>query len=70
MSEKVKIKWYDDNSCCYVMTCPKCGRKIEVYEEDQVPGFRDKSYLYCPYSNCDWKSEYWSMQVDHICTIA
>ena len=32
-----------------VKKCPHCGKKYKQTVEDQVPGFRDKSYDTCPY---------------------
>ena len=32
-----------------ITTCPNCGKKVIYWTEDQVPGFRDKDYLICPY---------------------
>lgn len=29
--------------------CPKCGKKFRYCYQDQVPGFRMKDELYCPY---------------------
>lgn len=32
-----------------IVTCPKCGKKYRQDKEEQVPGFRDRSYDICPY---------------------
>jgi uncharacterized Zn-finger protein len=29
--------------------CKHCGKKYLQWEENQVPGFRDKDHDYCPY---------------------
>lgn len=29
--------------------CPKCGKRFICWEEDQMPGFRDRDTLRCPY---------------------
>lgn len=33
------------------ITCPGCNQKFLVLEEEQVPGFRCKDSLMCPYCN-------------------
>ena len=33
----------------YRKTCPKCKKRFEVTEIEQVPGFRWKEDLKCPY---------------------
>lgn len=33
-----------DNASRYEIECPKCGRKIRVYEEYQVPGLRGEAF--------------------------
>lgn len=66
MIKRNNIKWVYD--CLYYdIKCPKCGRKIHVCEEQQEPGFREKSYLYCPYEDCEWVDDKGTMIVDHIC---
>ena len=32
----------------YKEMCPYCGAIFTVWEEEQVPGYRMKDYLYCP----------------------
>lgn len=29
-------------------TCPKCNSKLEVYENDYMPGCREMEEYYCP----------------------
>lgn len=33
----------------YKTKCPECGKEFIVTEFDQIPGFRDKEELICPY---------------------
>lgn len=61
------INHLDYNANRYNIECPKCGRKIQVYEEYQVAGLRDISYLYCPYEDCDWEDYCGSMEVEYNC---
>ena len=44
-----------------LITCKSCKKKFRVWEEEQVPGFRDKDYLYCPYCGAELGS---SMSVE------
>jgi len=39
----------DINNFSYIEICPKCNKKFRVYEEEQIPGFRDMEYMICPY---------------------
>lgn len=32
-----------------IVTCCHCGKKYMQWTEEQVPGFRDKEYDYCPF---------------------
>lgn len=41
--------------------CPQCHKKFLVNEKDQVPGFRDRETLRCPYCHTDIRS---SMEVE------
>ena len=34
-----------------IVKCSHCGKAYRQVTEDQVPGFRDKSYDICPYCN-------------------
>ena len=43
------------------ITCPCCKKSFTFWEEDQVPGFRMKDTLYCPYCN---KELFSSMEVE------
>lgn len=29
-------------------TCPKCGAKLEIHENDTMPGCRDMEEVFCP----------------------
>ena len=44
-----------------IKVCPKCRRKYKQRTEEQVPGFRDKDYDYCPYCGANNGS---SMEVE------
>ena len=35
----------------YVCVCPHCGKQFLVYEEEQIPGFRNLEDMICPYCN-------------------
>ena len=35
----------------FLYKCPKCSQMFKVWTEDQIPGFRFKDKLYCPYCN-------------------
>lgn len=61
------INHLDYNASRYDIECPKCGRKIHVYEEYQVPGLRDESFLYCPYEDCNWEDYCGSMTFEYNC---
>ena len=61
------INHLDYNASRYEIECPKCGRKIRVYEEYQVSGCRDESFLYCPYEDCNWEDYCGSMTVEYNC---
>lgn len=42
--------WNDHlNEFNFVKVCPKCGKKFKVCETEQIPGFRDTEYMFCPY---------------------
>ena len=45
-----------------IIKCPDCGKRFRVWEEEQVPGFREKDYLYCPYCKKQLAS---SMEVEY-----
>lgn len=34
-----------------IVKCGFCGKKYRQVIEEQIPGFRDKSYDICPYCN-------------------
>ena len=40
-----------DNWYSHTVVCPKCKKPYRQDREDQVPGFRDMDYDYCPYCN-------------------
>lgn len=46
----------------YIYECPFCHKTFQVYEEEQIPGFRMKDYLYCPYCGKEITS---SMEVEY-----
>lgn len=46
-----------------IVVCKSCGRKYKQWQEDQVPGFRDVEYDYCPYCH---EVNGQSMEVDFI----
>lgn len=52
----------DTDTSRYTMDCPECHKKMEVVETDQTPGFRDTSYLYCPWCEAKITS---SREVDY-----
>ena len=46
--------WNDhihDNDFTFVCKCPECGKEFKVLEIEQIPGFRCKEDLNCPYCN-------------------
>ena len=45
-----------------VVKCKYCGKAYHQEVEEQVPGFRDRSYDICPYCNEENGS---SMEVDY-----
>lgn len=51
----------------HTITCPKCGREIEVEREPQIAGFRDPSSMCCPYNDCDWIDDHESWDYDYYC---
>lgn len=50
--------WNDhlNNDFDYVDSCPKCGKKFKVSTTEQIPGFRAREYLYCPYCGTEVRS--------------
>ncbi len=44
------------------VTCNYCGKEYRQTVEEQIPGFRDKSYDICPYCKQENGS---SMEVDY-----
>lgn len=50
----------EDNSFNFIATCPKCGKQFKVYEVEQIPGFRGKEDMVCPYCKhvCRTSMEY------------
>lgn len=55
------------NTECRTITCPKCGREVEVEREPQIKGFRDPSSMWCPYKDCDWTDDNESWDYDYYC---
>lgn len=49
------------------MKCPKCNRKIIITYEPQVVGCRSRDYIYCPYPDCDWVDDDYSLEVEYHC---
>ena len=49
----------------YIMKCPKCGKKFEVIEIEQIPGCRDSCDMFCPHCGKTIRS---SMEVDFVTT--
>lgn len=51
-----------------VVKCKYCGKEYKQVIEEQVPGFRDKSYDTCPYCAKDNRSsmqeEYYNSKLD------
>lgn len=39
-----------------VVVCSNCHKQFSYWTEDQVPGFRDKDYLICPYCHAELSS--------------
>lgn len=49
------------------MKCPKCDREIIVISEPQTVGCRSRDYIHCPYPDCDWIDEEYSLSYEYIC---
>lgn len=52
----------DFNEWTHVVECQNCGKPYRQDCEEQVPGFRDRDYDYCPY--CGHKNGS-SMEVEY-----
>ena len=44
-----RIEYYKDK-------CPCCQKEFFYTETEQIPGFRDKDYLWCPYCKKEIRS--------------
>ena len=59
-NENGDLQYYEESSD--IVTCPACGRNYIQNTEEQVPGFRDRSYDICPYCGAENGS---SMEIDY-----
>lgn len=40
---------YPEDFIEHIVTCDMCGKRFRFITEEQIPGFRMKDELYCPY---------------------